>query len=51
MTATASDLQDLRAVLDPLLHPSIHDVVGWSETGAVVQGGEETRADGAGQEG
>lgn len=45
------NLQDLAAVLDPLLQPSVQDVLGRSEAGSVIQCGEETHADGAGQQG
>lgn len=42
-------LQDLSAVLYPLLQPGIQDVFNWSETSAIIKSGEETHADGAGQ--
>lgn len=45
------NLQDLAAVFDPFLQPSVHDFLGRREPGSIVQGGEETHADGAGQQG
>jgi len=49
LTNTDKYLQDLCAVLYALLHPGIHKVFHCSETGTVIEGGEETHADGAGQ--
>lgn len=49
--STVWHLQDLGAVFYPFLHPGIQDVFDWSETGTVIEGGEEAHADGAGQSG
>ena len=48
MIKTNEYLQDFSAVFDSLFHPGIHEVFDWSETATVIQGGEETHADGAG---
>lgn len=51
LSCAVPNLQDLAAVFDPLLQPSVQDVFGRSEAGSVIQCGEETHADGAGQQG
>lgn len=42
-------LQDLGAILDPLVQPGIQDTLHWSETSPVIQGGEQAHAYGAGE--